>query len=226
MRILGLYVLGIALTVGVPMLAAPRAQAGEVSTQAEDRSKETVVKGVVVDEGGQFVQDAVVTVKGSSKKAKTNAKGEFKIKAKNDDVLVFSAPVKESKEVTVKSMNKQKNVEMKWLKSDDDKVQIFVHQIPQFPFGDPKVWLAKNIRYPMAAQKEKREGKVFVQFIIEKDGSISNVRVLTKGSAPYADLQEESMRAVRMMPRWRPGIIQGRTVRVNYTIPINFSLRK
>ena len=89
MRILGMYVLGIALTVGVPMLAAPRAQAGEVSTQAEDRSKETVVKGVVVDEGGQFVQDAVVTVKGSSKKAKTNAKGEFKIKAKNS-----SAPVK------------------------------------------------------------------------------------------------------------------------------------
>lgn len=224
MRILGMYVLGIALTVGVPMLAAPRAQAGEVSTQAEDRSKETVVKGVVVDEGGQFVQDAVVTVKGSSKKAKTNAKGEFKIKAKNDDVLVLTAPVKEKREVAVKDIKRGEMLELVWLKSESDKVYLNVFQRPLFTYGDLRTWIIENIRYPKSALKEQRVGRVVVQFIVERDGSISNVQVVPEKSSPHIDLQEEAIRLIRSMPHWTPGIIGGRTVRVSYTLPISFDL--
>ena len=150
---------------------------------------------------------------------------EFKIKARKDDVLVFSAPIKESREMAVKDMKRGEKIKLEWLKSESDKVQIFVQQMPRFPFGNIIDWLVQNIRYPKRALEEKREGKVFVQYIVERDGSISNVRVLYNKSTPHFDLQEEAMRVVRSMPHWIPGVVNGRTVRVSYTLPINFTLQ-
>jgi len=98
-----------------------------------------------------------------------------------------------------------------------------VEQKPQFPGGDTAMysWISQNLVYPAAAAEEGASGRVVVSFIVEKDGSISNVRII-KGKHPALDA--EAIRLVRRMPRWIPGRNNGHLVRVTYLIPINFHL--
>lgn len=103
--------------------------------------------------------------------------------------------------------------------------QIFtvVEQNPEFPGGMSALgqFLSKNIRYPPAASRANVSGRVFVSFVVNTDGSIQDVQVL-KGLGFGTD--EEAMRVVRAMPKWRPGKQSGRPVRVKYNLPINFQL--
>ena len=94
--------------------------------------------------------------------------------------------------------------------------------MPQFPEGSAQRWVAKNVRYPMIAQENNIQGKVFVQFVVEKDGSVSNVKV-AKSVDPSLD--KEAIRVVKAMPKWEPAKLRGKPVRVSCTIPIGFSLQ-
>ena len=96
-----------------------------------------------------------------------------------------------------------------------------VEDMPKFLEGNLTEWLAKNTKYPEAALKRKAEGKVFVQFVIEKDGRVTNVKVLRPVDP---DLDREAVRVVSSMPRWKPGRQDGKLKRVSYTVPINFQL--
>lgn len=98
-----------------------------------------------------------------------------------------------------------------------------VDQQPEFPGGMDQllVYLAQNIKYPEAAQKAKLEGKVAVQFIIEKDGAISNVIVLKEIGNGCGD---EAARVVAAMPKWTPALKDGAPVRVKFTLPVQFRL--
>lgn len=222
MKNLKAWMSAMALVWGFTLAAGNDAQA---ETANKDKKQEKgMVTGTIVDEGGWAVRGAMVTVKNAAKRTATRSNGEFSIKASKGDTLVLTASVMETLEIAVKNVKPGKEITMKWLQSDNDQPVLMVEQMPQFPYGDHRAWIAKNIRYPLEAQKERRGGKVFVQFVVERDGRVSNVRVLAKGSCPYPDLHEEAIRVVRMMPNWRPGIQKGRTVRVNYTIPINFGL--
>lgn len=224
MKNLKTYVLGIALMTGVPLLVCNDAQGKDVSK--DKKSAGNMVSGMVVDESGLAVRGAVVTVKNTAKRVRTNAKGQFSIKAGKNDTLVLLAPVREALEIAAKDVKPKKKIEMKWLQSESNQTVLMgLDEIPKFPFGSPGEWVSRNIKYPEKAWKEKRTGKVYVQFVIEKDGRVSNVRVLPKGSCPHPDLQAEAVRVVQMMPNWRPGIQKGRTVRVNYTMPITFGLQ-
>jgi TonB family protein len=82
-------------------------------------------------------------------------------------------------------------------------------------------FLGNNIKYPAEDKKNEVQGRVIVQFIVEKDGSFSNLKVLRQ---PSEALGNEALRVLGLAPKWNPGIQNGRTVRVQYTIPINFSL--
>ena len=82
-------------------------------------------------------------------------------------------------------------------------------------------YLAYNVRYPIDAAKNKIEGRVLVTFVVEHDGSISNVNV---ANSVYPSLDKESIRVVSGMPKWIPGKANGKTIRVKYTIPITFRL--
>ena len=93
--------------------------------------------------------------------------------------------------------------------------------MPSFPGGDPVRWINKNVKYPVIAQENGIQGKVFVQFVIEKDGSITNVKVLR---GVDASLDKEAVRVVQSMPKWKPGKQRGKPVRVSYNVPINFRL--
>lgn len=98
-----------------------------------------------------------------------------------------------------------------------------VEVVPEFPGGMDAMYkyLAGEIHYPDLAVQEKAEGKVFVQFVVDRDGSITNVRVV-RGVRP--DLDAEAVRAVADMPAWSPGLLEGEPVKVRFTLPISFVL--
>ena len=94
---------------------------------------------------------------------------------------------------------------------------------PEFPGGERALqrFIVDNVEYPQTAIKQKEEGKVFVQFIIEGDGSLFDVKI-ARGVSEALD--NEALRIVKSMPKWIPGESNGKVVRVKYTLPINFSL--
>ena len=111
---------------------------------------------------------------------------------------------------------------------DEDIVEetpfILVETMPEFPGGMNKMmeYVARNVKYPQMARESGIQGRVFVTFIVEKDGSITNVALL-RGIGGGCD--EEAMRVVRSMPKWSPGLQCGRAVRVSYNLPVNFKLQ-
>ena len=96
-------------------------------------------------------------------------------------------------------------------------------QMPQFPGGDAKLmeFIAENIKYPAEATERGLQGTILVNFIVEKDGSISNVKALDGGEKVLSD---EAVRVVKTMPRWKPGKQQGEVVRCRFTVPVIYRL--
>ena len=99
-----------------------------------------------------------------------------------------------------------------------------VEEMPKFPGGPEALhrYLARNIKYPTMAQKHKEQGQVVIQMVIGKDGNISNIKVLKSVSAW---LDAEAIRVIRSMPKWEPGKQDGKTVAVEYTLPMTFRLQ-
>ena len=102
-------------------------------------------------------------------------------------------------------------------------VYMVVEDMPEFPEGDVKHYLAEHVRYPEEAKKQGVEGVVFVRFIIKPDGSLTDVKVLRP---VHPLLDAEALRVVREMPRWKPGRQDGKPVRVFYSVPVEFRLDK
>ena len=98
-----------------------------------------------------------------------------------------------------------------------------VDEMPQFPGGMPAMmqYLSSNIRYPEDAREAGTQGRVIVSFVVEKDGSISNAKVV---KPTYSSLDEEALRVVSAMPNWTPGKQNGEAVRVKYSVPVSFRL--
>ena len=104
-----------------------------------------------------------------------------------------------------------------------DKVYDRVEVMPEFPGGMQGLfeYMQNNVNYPKEAKNQKIEGRVIVSFIVEKDGSISDVHPLT---AVHPLLDKEAMRLVNEMPRWKPGTEKGKAVRVSFALPVSFKL--
>ena len=105
-----------------------------------------------------------------------------------------------------------------------NKVYEVVEQMPSFPGGDAAMmkYLAENIKYPVSAQKAKEQGRVVVQFIVEKDGAVTGVKAV-RSVTPVLDA--EAVRVIKAMPKWTPGRQGGQPVRVNYNVPVSFRLQ-
>lgn len=97
--------------------------------------------------------------------------------------------------------------------------------LPQFPGGQGVMlkYLADNIKYPASAVKAKKQGRVIVGFIVQKDGSITHAKIV-RSIDP--ELDAEALRVVKGMPKWTPGTQLGKPVSVKYTLPVKFSLQK
>lgn len=108
---------------------------------------------------------------------------------------------------------------------DEGKVYDVVEQMPSFSGGPAAMmeFISRSIVYPVSALKQELQGRVIVSFIVERDGRLSNAKVV-KSVAP--DLDKEALRIVKKMPRWIPGQQNGRKVKVKYTVPVTFRLNK
>ena len=106
--------------------------------------------------------------------------------------------------------------------ADNDAFNV-VEQMPEFPGGSVELmkFLSENVKYPEAALKAGTQGRVVAQFIVEADGSITNIKVLKKVSD---EIDAEAVRVIKAMPKWKPGMQKGQPVRVKYTIPVTFRL--
>ena len=98
-----------------------------------------------------------------------------------------------------------------------------VEQMPEFPGGTAALmqYLNKNIKYPVIAQEQGTQGRVIVQFVVNKDGSIVDAQVV-RSVDPYLD--KEAIRVINTMPKWTPGKQRGKPVRVKFTVPVAFRL--
>ena len=106
----------------------------------------------------------------------------------------------------------------------NEKVFDVVEQMPEYPGGMQALFefLKENIKYPEDAQKQKVEGRVLAKFVVETDGSISNIEVVKHA---FPSLDAEAVRVIQAMPKWAPGKQKGQAVRVKFVVPINFNLK-
>ena len=107
---------------------------------------------------------------------------------------------------------------------NDEEVFLVVEDEPEFPGGMEALYkyLASNIKYPAAAKEQKIQGHVIVNFVIEKDGSVSNIKLLRDIGGGCG---EEAIRVVQAMPKWKPARQRGKRVRAQFNLPINFNLK-
>ena len=109
-------------------------------------------------------------------------------------------------------------------KQEENKIFTVVEQMPMYPGGDAALmqYLSSNIHYPAVAAENGVQGRVVVGFVVEKDGSITDVNVMRSVDP---SLDREAMRVVKSMPRWTPGKQNGSAVRVKYQVPVTFRLQ-
>lgn len=103
-------------------------------------------------------------------------------------------------------------------------VYTIVDKMPEFPGGTPafRRYLYENVKYPQVAYENGIEGRVICSFVVNKDGTIADVEVIRSGGDPSLD--NEAVRVLLRMPRWKAGMLDGRYVRVKYTVPLSFKL--
>lgn len=141
-------------------------------------------------------------------------------------VVAFTAsPIVETIAQVEQQKQEKKTVQKTSTSTAEKQVFTVVEVMPQFPGGEEGriKYLKENVNYPEAARKQGIEGTVFVTFVVEKDGSVTNARVL-RGIGGGCD--EEALRVVSAMPNWKPGMQRGKPVRVQFNVPIKFNLNK
>jgi len=151
---------------------------------------------------------------------------------KVEEVLEIMDNESEVEESTIQaSDDTQAAVEVKYTpveveEEEVDEQEIFqvVEEMPEFPGGlaECMKWLGKNIKYPQISQENGVQGRVIVQFVVNKDGTVVDP-VVVRGVDPYLD--KEALRVITQMPKWKPGKQRGKAVRVKYTVPVMFRLQ-
>ncbi len=126
-----------------------------------------------------------------------------------DDMIIDVQPVVQAK---------------KEVEEEDTQVFFIVEDMPEFPGGELALrqFIANAIKYPVIAQENGIQGRVYVTFVVDADGSVSEPRI-ARGVDPSLD--KEALRVVSQLPKWKPGRQRGKPVRVSYTVPINFQLQ-
>ena len=137
--------------------------------------------------------------------------------------VVFSSIVTENVKAQTDKVADEKIAISSDQEPQEDQVFTVVEKMPEYPGGnDARVkFLVENVKYPEEARKNGISGTVYVSFVVEKDGEITNVKIL-RGVDELLD--NEALRVVKMMPAYEPGMQRGKPVRVQFTLPIQFNL--
>lgn len=179
----------------------------------------------LLETGGMVYVDAVLNNKIVNLKKDTFFDINFPFEKKKKDMILFDGEIK-NKNVVWKESTANKNSKLNFAIEEFNSniaVMTIVEKMPEFKGGQSKLfeYLGKNIKYPEEAKAKNISGKVYLNFIVETDGRISNVKVL-RGVNPILD--KEAKRVVENMPNWNPGKQRDREVAVSYNLPINFKL--
>lgn len=126
-------------------------------------------------------------------------------------------------EIEIEDTESDEDVEIEIEEEDDEEFFMVVENMPEFPGGDSGLmkYIQKNVKYPAIAKEYNITGKVYVSFIVDKKGSVTNVKIVR---GVDKNLDAEAMRVVKSLPKYKPGKQRGKSVRVMFTIPINFTL--
>ena len=206
-------------------------QSAEKQEVADEQGKNVSVKGVVVQkEDGNPIVGVAVTVRGTKIGAVTDVDGKFHIDnvpvGSWIDVFMIDCEIG-SLQVTEQNASNLHFVIAydgpSSSKSPGSDAFDVVEEMPVYPGGMPAMmdFFYKNMKYPKEAFDAKQEGRVIAQFVVEKDGSITDAHIV-KSVSPALDA--EALRIVNAMPNWTPGRQNGKPVRVKYTVPISFKL--
>lgn len=135
----------------------------------------------------------------------------------------FSASAQEEKKMAELAAPALKAVEQEDANVDRDEIYRAVQTIPKPTFNTSR-FLAKNLKYPEEARQNEIRGRVNVQFVVEKDGSLSDIIVLRGGELGHG-IPEEAIRVISTMPKWKPATQSGKPVRSYFTMPVDFNLQ-
>ena len=232
-RQLGKAVAIIGISAGLSVLTSCGDKAKKVATMSEEQSK--LMEGKVLREPAKQLDgdveyrspvDTVIIEKEPSKVKKHTAK------------VVFNETNKGKVPITQESLDEGQafevvgNVDEEILQPEPPAVgenQLtlmgdVVEQMPSFPGGPQALlnYLSEHINYPEGYEETCVQGRVVITFVVEKDGSLSDVTVVKSLEKAF---DEEALRAVKSMPNWIPGMQDGKPVRVKYTVPVNFRLK-
>lgn len=211
----------------------------------QEKSDKVTYKGKIVDEAGNPLSDVQIITDRKFQSMTTstvNDKGEFRIETSPEASIAFLYKGKDAQILgwgwagnpeTLSKMDSnnmvivlkpQQVINAPATTDDGEEVYEVVEKMPKFPDGGMSglmKYLSANIRYPEAAHKAGTQGRVTVQFVVGKDGSIGNVGIL-RGVDP--NLDAEAIRVISGMPKWKPGTQKGEPVNVRYTVPVMFRL--
>ena len=126
-------------------------------------------------------------------------------------------------ELEIEDTESDEDEEIEIEEEDDDEFFMVVENMPEFPGGDLGLmkYIQKNVKYPAIAKEYNITGKVYVSFIVDKSGSVTNAKIVREVDK---NLDAEALRVVKSLPKYKPGKQRGKAVRVMFTIPINFTL--
>ena len=204
----------------------------ELSAIAETKKKPEVKKEVVKVEPKKVVEQVKNSIKFTPPviKKDSEVKPEEELKQQDDlsktktDIGAINVTNGSDEGVVMKLDEKIKEPEPVKADPVENKVFDVVEQQPSFPGGPAALnsWLRENIKYPVVAAENGVEGRVTVQFVVERDGSVSGAHVV-KSVDPSLD--KEALRVVSRMPKWIPGKQNGQSVRVKFFVPVTFRLQ-
>ena len=174
-------------------------------------------------------EDELIPITEQQEKIEVPPPPEVPQQAEVLDIVDDQADIEET--VIASSEDTGQKVEIKYVpvevvEEEPDEQEIFdiVENMPEFPGGQAALmkYLSNNIKYPTIAQENGTQGRVIVQFVVNRDGSIVDARV-ARSVDPYLD--REALRVINSMPKWKPGMQRNKPVRVLYTCPVMFRLQ-
>ena len=199
-----------------------------VAFEWTDREKQVTTDTGIV---GPIFEEEMIPITEQEEKQPEQApppeapKVEEVLQIADNDANVQETDIASSEETGQAVEIKYTPVEVEEEEPEEQTIFEVVEQMPEFPNGGMAglmQYLSKNIKYPTIAQENGTQGRVTVQFVVNRDGSIVDAKVL-RGVDPYLD--KEAIRVISSMPKWKPGMQRGKAVRVKYTVPVMFRLQ-
>lgn len=202
------------------------------------QQKNKVMTGRILDEKGTPLPGATIMVKEKSIGTVSDAEGKFRLEVNEPGTLYFSYVGRKTEMKSFDMTTGELQIELKKDQLFLDKIVVtayngkqeekgealvVVEEMPEFPFGNVLKYLAKTVKYPTIACENGIEGTVFVSFVVNSQGKVTDAKVV-KGVD--ASLDKEALRVINAMPDWKPGKQRGKPVDVQYTMPIEFSIFK